>query len=350
MQATELSGSVESDTPLSSAPVLKVSRLTKEYRPPPRWLRFFSKSALTAPLVALEAIDLEVQAGSICAVVGPNGAGKSTLFRILMGLTTPTEGRAEILGHDASACPPALRRSLGFMASDDRSLLLRLTCSENLAFHGRLHGLRGAVLDQRVGEVLEQVGLSHARHRAAFALSAGMRARLQIARATLHRPSVLILDEPTGTLDPVAAYDLLELVRRMTKERGLAVMLSSHRLEEIEALDETVLLLDQGRRVYLGPLSALRTVDRTTEVVLELGALDDAIAAEQILRATAEVISVQRNERSIEVTAGTTAGGVIAALGPLAVGVLHIAERSGATREVLRRAYAEIGNGGTLDG
>ena len=340
-------------TTTTTAPALvQVERVSKEYGPLPRWLRLFTKSALTEPLVALDEVDLSVTAGTICAVVGPNGAGKSTLFRILMGLTTPTTGSARILDHDVVDCSTELRRSLGFMASDDKSLLLRLSCAENLAFHGRLRGYRGMTLERRVGEVLEEVGLGGSARRAAYALSAGMRARLQIARSILHRPAVLILDEPTGTLDPVAAYDVLELVRRVTAENSLAVLLSSHRLEEIDALDETVLLLDRGRRIFHGPLSVLRSVTRSTELILEFGTVEGAAEAGRRLRDGAGIERVDHHDRSIEVAASTTAGGVLELLGPSAGDILHVVERSGATRELLRRAYtgpASAANGSAVD-
>jgi ABC-2 type transport system ATP-binding protein len=239
-------------------PVVEVTSLRKVYDPSPWWMRLLLRTSTPTSVVALDDISFTVGRGRICAVLGPNGAGKSTLFRILTGLTTPTAGTARVLGLDAATDSTRVRRHVGFMPADDRSLFLRQTCVENLVFHGRLQGMPESKLRRRVGEVLELVALVGARDRVGFALSAGMRARLQLARALLHEPQVLILDEPTGSVDPVGAGELLEVVQRVTVECHLSVLISSHRLEEIETLHDYVLLMDRGRVVHAGDLDSLR--------------------------------------------------------------------------------------------
>src|SRR5438552_16264465 len=129
------------------------------------------------------------------------------------------------------------------MAGADRTLWLRQTCEQNLEFRGRLQGLHGDALRVRIKDALDAVGLSDVADRVGFALSSGMRARLQLACALLHEPPVLILDEPTGTVDPVGSFELLEMIRRVTTERRLAVLFSTHRVDEIEALGEKAILL-----------------------------------------------------------------------------------------------------------
>ncbi len=146
------------------------------------------------------------------------------------------------------------------MPAEDRSLNLRHTCWQNLAFHGRLQGIPSNELGPRIDEVLETVGLGHVPDRTGHALSSGMRARLQLARALLHEPDILVLDEPTGTIDPVGAHDLLQLVQRLASERQLAVLLSSHRLEEIDALEDNVLFINKGEVVHTGSMDSLRDV------------------------------------------------------------------------------------------
>lgn len=243
--------------------------LLKVYEPTPRWMRAFVRSPINDSVTALDGVAFSVDRGQLCAVIGPNGAGKSTLFRVLTGLTTPTSGRATVLGMDPAVDAHLIRRHVGFMPAEERTLFLRHTSRENLRFHGRLQGMEEAQLKRRIDEVLDLVGLSEARDRAGFALSSGMRARLMLARAILHEPRVLILDEPTGAIDPIGAHDFLELIIKITVERETATLISSHRLEEIDALRDNVLLLDRGRVVFWGNLDHVKEVaeQKTYEVV-----------------------------------------------------------------------------------
>lgn len=239
-------------------PLIEVHGVGKTYTPSPPLMRVLLRSSIREPIVALQDVSFRVEAGEICAIVGPNGAGKSTLFRIFTGLTTPTTGRASICGYDVTRQSFNVRRVIGFHAADERMLLGRHTCRENLAFHGRLQGIPKRELKSRIRQVLDLVGLEKAANRLAMALSSGMKARLQLARALLHRPRVLILDEPTGSLDPVAAYQFLEVIKKTVTEQNIAAMISSHRVEEIEALPDHVLLLDRGKLIYNGNLESLR--------------------------------------------------------------------------------------------
>ena len=232
--------------------------LRKVYRPSPRWMRFLMRSRIKKPIVALDSISFEVKPGEICAVVGPNGAGKSTTFRILVGLTTPTAGSATVLGFDAEHESMAIRRRVGWMPTDERSLHMTLNCYDNLDFHGRLQGIRSSQRDARIREVIETVGLQRQMKNSVFSLSAGMKARLQLARALLHSPEVLILDEPTASVDPVGSYELLATILSLVEEQKLAALISSHRLDEIEALHSKVVLLDQGKVLYDGDLDSMR--------------------------------------------------------------------------------------------
>ncbi len=241
-------------------PLVEVDHLTKIYEPSPSWMKLLLKSSITEPVTAVSDLSLEVWPGQVFAVVGPNGAGKSTLFRVLTGLITPTSGRVALAGIDVIGDARKARRHIGFMPAEDRSLNLRHTCWQNLAFHGRLQGIPSAELGPRIDAVLETVGLGHVPDRTGHALSSGMRARLQLARALLHEPDILVLDEPTGTIDPIGAHDLLQLVQRLAAERQLAVLLSSHRLEEIDALEDNVLFINKGEVVHTGSMDSLRDV------------------------------------------------------------------------------------------
>ena len=267
------------DSALKSDALVSVRGVGKVYEPSPVWMRFLLRSAINEPVVALDDLSFQVRAGEIVAVVGPNGAGKSTLFRVLTGLTTPTTGEVRVLGLDPMRKGNQVRRLIGFVPADDRSRYLRHAARENLIFHGKLQGLPSRELRARVAYCLELVGLTEAADRVGFALSAGMRARLQLARALLHEPKVLILDEPTGAIDPVASSRMLEIIENVTQERSLAVLISSHRLEEIESLHQSVMLLDRGRLVYRGDLDALRRRWERPCVRIRFNSVDAADAA-----------------------------------------------------------------------
>jgi ABC-2 type transport system ATP-binding protein len=256
--------------------VVEAVNLSKVYEPTPGWMRILVRSSNTEPVTALDGVSFSVGSGEICAVIGANGAGKSTLFRILTGLTTPSQGKARVLGMDPVTDAHRIRRQLGFMPAEDRTLFLRHTCRENLRFHGRLQGIQESVLKPRIDEVLGLVGLWDARDRTGFALSSGMRARLMLARALVHEPQVLILDEPTGSIDPIAAHDFLELIIKITLDRGTATLISSHRLEEIDTLRDNVLLLDRGRVVFSGDLERVRTI--AGQRAYEITCVDSAVA------------------------------------------------------------------------
>jgi ABC-2 type transport system ATP-binding protein len=258
-----------------------VRDLTKTYLPSPRWMRVLLRSAITSPVTALGGISLAVAPGKICAIVGPNGAGKSTLFRVLTGLTSPTSGAAHVHGIDVSSAPRSVRALIGFVPSGDQTLYLRLSSVDNLLFHGQLTGLSGGALRQRIAEVLEIVGLSDAADRAGFALSAGMRARLQLARALLHQPRVLILDEPTAAVDPVGSHELLQVIEKVAADDGIAVLLSSHRLDEIEALRGRVVLMLRGTIIYDGDLDALMTQNRRRTINLRFTTVGQKQQAER---------------------------------------------------------------------
>lgn len=235
-----------------------VSDLVKVYDPSPAWMKFLVRSNLKHSVTAVGGISFEVQPGEICAVLGPNGAGKTTTFRCLVGLTTPTTGRCEVMGYDSESEAVSVRKEVGWMPAEERALLMRHSVDDNLRFHGQMQGMDKDALDRAIDETLELVGLDGWGSSTCFALSSGMKARLQLARALLHKPNVLILDEPTGAVDPVASHELVHLIRDIVSERRIAALISSHRLEEIETLHSRVLLLDGGRVRYDGNLTDLR--------------------------------------------------------------------------------------------
>ena len=306
----------------ASEVVVSVDHLTKVFVPSPPWLKFLLKSAITSPVTALENVSFELRRGETCVVIGPNGAGKSTLFRILIGLTTPTSGRASVLGNDISA-GRRVRSLIGYMPPEGHNLMLRHTCAQNLEFRGRLQGMSRSSMSARIDEVLEQVGLSYARNQAATSLSTGQKARLQLAAALLHRPKVLILDEPTSAVDPVGAHELLLLIEELTVSDGLSVVISSHRLEEIDALEDNVVFLDHGRVIHYGNLRTLRSIWEIPRYRLEFATGVDQPDIARLLDRQPE-IEVDVVAGLVEVTTRRPIGEVLASLGPASASLVSV--------------------------
>jgi ABC-2 type transport system ATP-binding protein len=325
----------------AAGPVIRVEALTKIYEPSGRWMRLLLKSAIDQPVRALEDVSITVNEGEVCAVVGPNGAGKSTLFRILMGLTTPSSGTATVMGLDATTQSRRVRGLVGWMPADSQTLFLRHTSYQNLWFHGRLQGLGGRKLEKRIDETLEMVGLAHARNYSCHAMSTGMRARLLLARALLHRPRVLILDEPTGTVDPIGAHQLLSLIQTLTYELRIAVLLSSHRLEEIDALRDNVMFLDRGHLVHWGHLDSLRNLWELPRLVIQFKDHERATQGAKVAAELpdVEVEAVEGDE--VVVAAELDPGALLVHLGPLVADILSVTQAKMPLRDLLAKLVAE---------
>ena len=205
-------------------------------------------------VLALDGLTLQVPAGSVFGLLGPNGAGKTTCLRLLAGLTHPTAGRALVDGIVVADDGLAVRRRLGYLEQDPRTYVW-MTGREQLRFLGHAHGLQGPELERAVGEALERVDLGAAADRRTGTYSGGMRQRLGIAGTLVHRPPILVLDEPVSALDPEGRRDMLELVVSL---RGQAtVLFSSHVLADVERVCDQVGILDHGRLVVEGPIDEL---------------------------------------------------------------------------------------------
>ena len=201
------------------------------------------------PHTALAGVTLSIGAGEFVTLVGPNGAGKTTLLRILATLIRPTSGTVRIAGLDPAQAGPEVRRHIGFLSH--RTLLYDdLTAEQNLRFYARLYGLSDA--SARLDELLERVGLADRRHDLVRTFSRGMQQRLAVARAVLHRPSILLLDEPYTGLDPHATDALSALLSELAGE-GCTILLTTHDLERGLAVGNRVVVLSRGRVAYDAP-------------------------------------------------------------------------------------------------
>jgi ABC-2 type transport system ATP-binding protein len=197
-------------------------------------------------VTALSGIDLAVQTGEVVAILGPNGAGTSTLLRILGTAVLPDSGEASVAGHNVDHEPAAVRRAVGFMLPDERSWYWRISGRQNLEFFGALNGLRRAEAAGRADELLGEVGLADAAERRFDGYSSGMRVRLSLARALISDPPVLLLDEPTRSIDPIGAKQCRELLGALAGRRETAVLIATHDLHEAAELATRVVILSEG--------------------------------------------------------------------------------------------------------
>jgi ABC-2 type transport system ATP-binding protein len=217
------------------------------------------------PVEALRGVSLTVEEGEMFGLLGPNGAGKTTLLSILAGLLDPSAGSARLFGRPLSRHDFELKRDIG-IATQDVSLYGELTGRENLEFFGRLYGMRGPDLAKRVAEVLEFTALIDRADDRVATYSGGMRRRLNLGAAVVHRPRILYLDEPTTGVDPQSRNHIFEEVRALNAA-GVTVIYTSHYMEEVEALCPRIAILDQGRVIACDTrTNLLRLLDGTLTV------------------------------------------------------------------------------------
>jgi ABC-2 type transport system ATP-binding protein len=230
---------------------------------------------------AVDGLDLEVHEGEIYGFLGPNGAGKTTVVRILTTLLRPTAGHARVAGHDVVKEGDAVRRAIG-VALQEAAIDPLMTGRELLRMQGALHGLRGPEARERATQLLERVGLTEAADRRVGGYSGGMRRRLDLALALVHRPHVLFLDEPTTGLDPTSRIALWREVSALHDE-GTTVFLTTQYLEEAEQLADRVGIIARGNLVAEGTPSSLKERVKEPTVHIELADPEDAPAAREAL-------------------------------------------------------------------
>jgi sodium transport system ATP-binding protein len=204
---------------------------------------------------AVSHVSFDVRAGEVVGLIGPNGAGKTTTLRMLAGILTPDRGRVLLDGLDMHEAPLEAKRRLGFL-SGDTLLYSRLSPREALRYFGELYGLRGPELERRIDELLERLEMTAFGDRPSGTLSSGQKQRANIARAFLHRPQVLVLDEPTTALDVISGQFIVESIRA-ERAAGRAVLFSTHIMSEAEYLCDRILFMHEGRLVNGGTLQEL---------------------------------------------------------------------------------------------
>ncbi len=216
---------------------------------------------------ALDRVSFGVVAGEIFSLLGPNGSGKTSLFRILATLIPPTAGQARVLGHEVIREARVVRRLIGVVFQAP-SLDDKLSAAENLRHQGHLYGLSGAGLRARIREVLDRMGLADRASDPVEKLSGGLRRRVEVAKGLLHRPQVLLLDEPTAGLDPAARLEFVRYLLELQRQEGVTVLLTTHHLEEAETCGRLA-ILDGGHLVAVGSPAALKSQIGGDIIVLE---------------------------------------------------------------------------------
>ncbi|MEU8825721.1 ABC transporter ATP-binding protein [Streptomyces sp. NPDC048636] len=275
-------------------------------------------------ITALDRIDLTVARGEIRGLLGPNGAGKTTLCKILCTVLMPSAGSARVLGHDVATDPVAIKKAVGVVFGGDRGLYGRLDARANLNLWGALHGMHGAALHRQVDTLLDRVGLADRAADRVDGFSRGMKQRLHLARGMVGDPQVLLLDEPTSGMDPVAAHDFRSLVEQLRRE-GRTVLLTTHDMAEAEAVCDQVTLMDRGRLLAterpselsagLSTLESVEAEDVPESAVQEISELSGVAAVKRLpagrLRVDTESTAVTRQVLQLLVSSGVTSLGTV---------------------------------------
>jgi len=253
--------------------------------------------------VVVDGLDLDIEVGEVFGLLGPNGAGKTTTILMLLGLTEPSSGSLEVLGLDPRRSPLEVKRNVGYLP-DAVGFYDDLTGRQNLRFTARLNQLEDA--DDAIEAALEQVGLATSADRLAGEYSRGMKQRLGLADALIKDPTILILDEPTTAIDPEGVAEILELIRSLAVGKGVTVLLSSHLLNQVQAVCDRVAIFVAGSVVALGSPHDL-AVEQVGQARVEFRFASEASEGRRVLEASGAVT---------EVTHGHFPGSWVATLDP----------------------------------
>jgi len=285
------------------------------------------------PVRAVDNLSLEVPSGIIFGFLGPNGAGKTTTIRLLLGLLEPTDGRAEVLGFDTRTQADEVRTRTGALL-EHSGIYEHLSAEDNLEFYGRVWHLPAAERQARIKELLTRIGLWERRKEPAGNWSKGMKQKLALARALLHRPPLVLLDEPTAGLDVMAAVAVRDDLASLAASEGVTVFLNTHNMAEAERLCAQVAVIREGRLVALGDPDDLRARAGGPRVeIIGRGFDDDALA---LLRARPEVAAaeVHNDHLTIELREETDVAPLVSLLVGAGVQVAEVRHGKASLEEV----------------
>lgn len=254
---------------MPDAPAVSIQNLTRVFRLP---------SLRRHTVTAVDDVSFDIAPGQIYGLIGPNGSGKSTTMKVLLGLLRATKGTCSIFGRDSARVDS--RTEVGFLP-ENPYFYRHLTGRETLAFYGKLCGIRGAALKDRTAELLQLVELEHAADRRLSGYSKGMLQRIGLAQAIIHRPRLLVLDEPTAGVDPGGSRKIRDLILTL-RSQGITVILSSHLLEQVQEVCDRIGIIYKGKLVREGLLSDLMSIEDQTEILLR-NATPEVLAAVRAL-------------------------------------------------------------------
>ena len=308
--------------------VIEISHLTKQYG---------SKTAVND-------LSLSIRRGEVFGLLGPNGAGKTTTILMLLGLTEPTSGTAEILGKNCAREPLAVKSVVGYLP-DNVGFYSDMTGRQNLRFTGRLNGLPKDVIEERIDQLLERVGMAHAADQKAGTYSKGMRQRLGIADVLMKDPQIIVMDEPTLGIDPEGMRELLELIRKLSVEDGRTLLISSHQLQQIQQVCDRVGIFVEGSLIASGTLKDLEEKIRKDggyRLELEVQPCDDKVLGMLYKQPGVQNIS-KEGSRFMVSSASDIRGELTKFLGENGYSILHLHQRGGDLDEIYRRYFEKAG-------
>ncbi len=308
--------------------IIQTSHLTKRY----------------GAKIAVNDLNLSIRKGEVFGLLGPNGAGKTTTILMLLGLTEPTAGRATIAGCDCTRNPLEVKSIVGYLP-DNVGFYTDMTGRQNLRFTGRLNGLGGQELEDRIDELLERVGMTEAADKKTGTYSKGMRQRLGIADVLIKDPQVIIMDEPTLGIDPEGMRELLNIIRDLSVKDGRTVLISSHQLQQIQQVCDRVGIYVEGTLVACGTLAELEAhIQKNGTYLLEVDVepCDDQILG--MLAGQDGILGIAKEGRRFMITSKKDIRPQLTKfLGEHDYTVMHLHQRGGDLDEIYRRYFEKAG-------
>ena len=308
--------------------IIQTSHLTKRY----------------GSKIAVNDLNLSIRKGEVFGLLGPNGAGKTTTILMLLGLTEPTAGRATIAGCDCTRNPLEVKSIVGYLP-DNVGFYTDMTGRQNLRFTGRLNGLGGQELEDRIDALLERVGMTEAADKKTGTYSKGMRQRLGIADVLIKDPQVIIMDEPTLGIDPEGMRELLNIIRDLSVKDGRTVLISSHQLQQIQQVCDRVGIYVEGTLVACGTLAELEAhIQKNGTYLLEVDVepCDDQILG--MLAGQDGILGIAKEGRRFMITSKKDIRPQLTKfLGEHDYTVMHLHQRGGDLDEIYRRYFEKAG-------